>query len=150
MKQKKLITIFLVITLSTVPLNAAYSKNKPDPKVIKDCEIVNESFDNKSYFLFLSAPLSKNRDLARLEIDKKELAPSLVLIECDKVDMKTWMSIKSDYISVIKKANIELKKIVSKYKFLPMITLTCVKNGKITKVESTNPKCPTGFKELYK
>lgn len=136
-------------SLVVVSVSPAHAQNKPDPKVMKDCEAVNETFDNASFFLYLDAPLSKNRDLARLEIGKKELAPSQVLIDCDKIDMKTWKAMKNDYVSVIKNANAELRKIIDKYKLLPMINLTCVKNGKITKIESTNPKCPKGYKKLY-
>jgi len=73
-----------------------------------------------------------------------------VLIECGKIDVKTWKSMKNDYVSAIKSTNTELKKIIRKYKFLPTVRLTCMKNGKITKIESTNPKCPKGYKELYK
>ena len=135
-----------LVIVSVSPANA---QNKPDPKVMKDCEAVNEKYDTASYYLFLNAPLSKNRDLARVEIDDKQLNMPSILIDCDKIDMKTWKSMKNDYVSVIKNANAELRKIITKYKFLPMINLTCVKNGKITKIESTNPKCPKGYKKLY-
>ena len=138
------------LALVAISVSPALAQTKPDPKVMKDCEAVNESFDNASFFLYLDAPLSKNRDLATQEIGKKQLTPSQVLIDCDKIDMKTWKSMKSDYIAVIKSANMELKKIITKYKLLPTVKLTCVKNGQITKFESTNPKCPKGYKELYK
>ena len=131
-------------------VSPAQAQNKPDPKVMKDCEAVNETFDNASFFLQLNAPLSKNRDLAGQEIGKKQLSPSQVLIDCDKIDMKTWKGMKQDYISAIKSANSDLKKIIVKYKLLPTVNLTCIKSGKIIKIESTNPKCPKGYKELYK
>ena len=51
---------------------------------------------------------------------------------------------------VIKKANLELKRIVKKYKLSKTIILTCMKNGQIKNVESTSPTCPKGFKELYR
>jgi hypothetical protein len=143
---------FLLIGTSVVvvPLSAAQAQNKPDPKVLKDCEAVNETFDNASYFIYLKAPLSKNRDLARQEIEKKQVTPSLVLIDCGRIDLKTWKAMKRDYISAIKSANNELKRIVTQNKLLPTVSLTCIKNGKITKVVTTNPKCPKGYKELYK
>ncbi len=147
---KALASILTVLSIVVISANPAQAQNKPDPKVMKDCEAVNETFDNASFFLYLKAPLSKNRDLARVEIDKKQVAPSQILIDCDKIDIKTWKAMKQDYVSAIKSANTEWKRIVSKYKLLPIVTLTCIKNGKITKIESTNPKCPKGYKELYK
>ena len=138
------------LSIVVVSVSPAQAQNKPDPKVMKDCEAVNETFDNTSFFLSFNAPLSKNRDLATQEIGKKQLTPSQVLIDCDKIDMKTWKAMKKDYISAIKSANAELKRIVTQNKLLPTVNLTCIKNGKITKIESTNPKCPKGYKELYK
>ena len=150
-KSIKVITSILMgLSIVVVSVSPAQAQNKPDPKVMKDCEAVNETFDNTSFFLYLNAPLSKNRDLATQEIGKKQLTPSQVLIDCDKIDMKTWKAMKKDYISAIKSANAELKRIVTQNKLLPTVNLTCIKNGKITKIESTNPKCPKGYKELYK
>ena len=150
-KSIKVITSILMgLSIVVVSVSPAQAQNKPDPKVMKDCEAVNETFDNTSFFLSFNAPLSKNRDLATQEIGKKQLTPSQVLIDCDKIDMKTWKAMKKDYISAIKSANAELKRIVTQNKLLPTVNLTCIKNGKITKIESTNPKCPKGYKELYK
>ena len=140
----------MALALLAISVSPALAQTKPDLKVMKDCEAVNETYDSASYFLYLKAPLSRNRDLARVEIADKQIDMSSVLVDCDKLDMKTWKSMKNDYIAVIKRANMELKKIISKYKLLPTVKLTCVKNGKITKFESTNPKCPKGYKELYK
>ena len=140
----------MVIPIVVVSASPAQAQNKPDQKVMKECEAVNETYDSASYFLYLKAPLSKNRDLARVEISDKQLNMSSVLIDCGKLDMKTWKSMKNDYIAVIKNSNAELRKIVKKYNFLPMVTLTCVRKGKITNIESTNPQCPKGFKELYR
>jgi hypothetical protein len=141
----------LLMGMSTVVVSVcpAQAQNKPDPKVVKDCEAVNETYDRATYYLYLQAPLSKNRDLAGVEIGNKQLDMSSILIDCAQIDMKTWKSMKNDYVSVIKSANVELRKIITKYKFLPMINLTCVKNGEIKKIESTNPKCPKGYKKLY-
>lgn len=147
---KALASILTGLSIAFVSVSPAQAQNKPDPKVMRDCEAVNETFDNASFFLYLKAPLSKNRDSARLEIDKKQIAPSQILIDCDKIDMKTWKAMKKDYISAIKSANAELKRIVTQNKLLPTVNLTCIKNGKITKIESINPKCPKGYKELYK
>ena len=144
------VCLLIGISIVVASVSTAQAQNKSDPKVMKDCEAVNETYDNASFFLYLDAPLSRNRDLARVEIDKEQLTPGQVLIDCDKIDMKTWKAMKKDYISAIKSANTELKSIVTKYKFLPTVTLTCEKKGKITKVESTSPKCPKGYKELYK
>ena len=147
---KALACLLMGISLVAMSVNLAHAQTKTDPKVWKDCEAVNGTFDSATYFLYLKAPLSKNRDLARVEISDKGLDMSSILIDCDKIDSKAWKSMKNDYIAVIKSANTELKKIITKYKFLPTVKLTCVKNGKITKIESTNPKCPKGYKELYK
>ena len=137
-------------SIVAIPVSPAQAQNKPDPKVMKDCEAVNATYDSATYFLYRQAPLSKNRDLARVEISNKQLDMTSVLIDCEQIDMKTWKSMKNDYVSAIKSANAELKRIITKYKFLPIVNLTCIKNGKITKVESTSPKCPKGFKELYR
>jgi hypothetical protein len=147
---KGFVCLLIGISIVDVSVSTAQAQNKPDSKVMKDCEAVNETFDNASFSLYLIAPLSKNRDLARVEIGEKQLTPAQVLIDCGKIDMKTWKDMKQDYISAIKNANTGLKRIVAKYKLLPIVTLTCEKKGKITKVESTNPKCPKGYKELYK
>ncbi len=150
-KGLKALACFLIgISMAVVSVSPAQAQNKPDPKVMKDCEAVNATYDSATYFLYRQAPLSKNRDLARVEISNKQLDMTSVLIDCEQIDMKTWKSMKNDYISAIKSANAELKRIITKYKFLPTVNLTCIKNGKITKVESTNPKCPKGYKELYK
>ena len=146
---KALACLLMGASLVVVSGSPAQAQTKADPKVMKDCEAVNEKYDTASYYLFLQAPLSKNRDLARVEIATKQLDMSSVLIDCDKIDMKTWKSMKNDYVSVIKSANAELRKIITKYELSPMISLTCAKNGKITKIESTNPKCPKGYKKLY-
>ena len=147
---KGYICLLIGISIVIVSVSTAQAQNKSDLKVMKDCEAINETYDNASFFLYLKAPLSKNRDLARVEIDKEQLTPGQVLIDCDKIDMKTWKAMKKDYISAIKSANAELKRIVTQNKLLPTVNLTCIKNGKITKIESTNPKCPKGYKELYK
>jgi hypothetical protein len=80
-----------------MPVSPAHSQNKPDPKVIKDCETVNATYDRATYYLYLQAPLSKNRDLARVEIGNKQLDMSSILIDCGQVDMKTWKSMKNEY-----------------------------------------------------
>jgi hypothetical protein len=147
---KELACFLIGISMAVVSVSPAQAQNKPDPKVMKDCEAVNATYDSATYYLYLQAPLSKNRDLARVEISNKQLDMASVLIECGKIDVKTWKSMKNDYVSAIKSTNTELKKIIRKYKFLPTVRLTCMKNGKITKIESTNPKCPKGYKELYK
>ena len=143
------LSIFTIISLSLTTALPAQAQNKPDPKVLKECESVNKGYDMASFWLWKSAPVSKNRDLAMGEIEKKGLGPGVLLIDCNKIDPKAWKSMKNDYSGIIKSANAELKKIITKYKFLPTVKLTCVKNGKITKIESTNPKCPKGYKELY-
>lgn len=140
----------MAISILGTSLSSAHAQNKPDPKVIKDCEAVNETYDSATYFQYLKAPLSKNRDQARLEIDKKQLQMSSILVDCGELDMKTWQSMKNDYLKVIKNANSELKKIVDKYKLAPLVNLTCVKNGKLVKLQEVNPKCPKGYKELYR
>lgn len=147
---KALACLLLGVSISALSVSPAQAQNKPDPKVLKDCEAVNATYDSATYYLYLHAPLSKNRDLARYEISDKQLDMTSVLIDCEKIDMKTWKSMKNDYVTAIKNANIELKKIIAKNKLSPTVNLTCIKNGKITKIESTNPKCPNGYKELYK
>jgi len=147
---KAFVCLLVGMSMAVVSVSAAQAQNKPDPKVMKDCEAVNETFDYPSFFLYMKAPLSKNRDLARVEIDQEQLAPSQILIDCGKIDFKTWKAMKQGYISEIKSANAGWKRIVTKYKLLPTVTLTCGKNGKIAKIESTSPKCPKGYKELYK
>ena len=143
------LSIFTIVSLSLTSALPAQAQNKPDPKVLKECESVNKGYDMASFWLWKSAPVSKNRDLAMAEIEKKGLGPGVLLIDCNKIDSKAWKSMKNDYIAVIKSANAELTKIITKYKFLPTVKLTCVKNGKITKIESTDPKCPKGYKKLY-
>ena len=146
---KALVCLLVGASLMVVSVSPAHAQNKPDPKVMKDCEAVNETYDNASFMLYLQMPLSHNRDAVGQEFANQKLDPSSVLIECDKIDMKSWKSMKKDYILAIKSANLAMKKIVTKYKISPLINLTCVKNGKITKIESTNPKCPKGYKKLY-
>ena len=147
---KSLASLIMGISIVIGSVSSVHAQVKPDPKVMKDCEAVNETYDRDTYYLFLQAPLSKNRDLARVEIGDKELDMGTVLIDCDKIDMQTWKSMKKDYSNAIKSANLQLKRIVAKYNLLPIINLTCVKSGKIVKIDSTNPKCPKGYKELYK
>ena len=106
---KGFICLLIGISIVIVSVSTAQAQNKSDLKVMKDCEAINETYDNASFFLYLKAPLSKNRDLARVEIDKEQLTPGQVLIDCDKIDMKTWKAMKKDYISAIKSANTELK-----------------------------------------
>lgn len=146
------IIVSTLLGMSTVffSVSPTQAQNKPDAKVLKDCEEINQTYDYASYSLYMKAPLSRNRDLARQEIEKKLVAPSAVLIDCGKIDQKTWKMMKNDYISEIILANAELKRIVTQYKLLPLVNLTCLKNGKIKKIQSTNPKCPKGYKELYK
>ena len=147
---KALAFLLMGISIVLVSVSPAQAQNKPDPKVMKDCEAVNATYDNDSFSLYLHMPLSPNRDAAGREFSNQKLDPSSVLIDCDKIDMNAWKSMKKDYVSAIKSANKAMKKIVNKYKLAPMVNLTCVKNGKIAKIESTNPKCPKGYKELYK
>jgi hypothetical protein len=150
-KYLELLAILLMgISMVATPLNPAHGQDRPDPKVWKDCEAVNQTYDSSTYYLYLKAPMSENRDLARVEISNKQLDMSSVLVDCERLDMKTWKSMKNDYISAIKSANLELRKIVARNNLLPIVKLTCIKNGKIAKIESINPKCPQGYKELYR
>lgn len=147
---KIFVSILLGISTLYFSVIPTQAQNRPDAKVMKECEEINQIYDYASYSLYMKAPLSRNRDLARQEIEKKLVAPSAVLIDCGKIDQKTWTMMKYDYISEIKSANADLKRIVTQYKLLPLVNLTCLKNGKIKKVQSTSPKCPKGYKELYK
>jgi len=71
-KGLKALACFLIgISMAVVSVSPAQAQNKPDPKVMKDCEAVNATYDSATYYLYLQAPLSKNRDLARVEISNK-------------------------------------------------------------------------------
>ena len=41
-------------------VSPAQAQTKPGPKVMKDCEVVNATYDSVRYFLYRQAPLSKN------------------------------------------------------------------------------------------
>jgi hypothetical protein len=137
---------WLLVCLSIFLLawpNSAYAK--PDPQVLKECLAVK--LDQKSFMTYLNRPLSPERDAARLEIDKLNARPEL--LNCNKLDLKTWKSIKSDYIKTINQANLNMQKIVAKYFKEIETEITCIKNGQIKKVIAVKPTCPSGYKKLY-
>ena len=96
---------------------------------------------------YLNRPLSPERDAARVEIDKLKARPEL--INCNKLDLRTWNSIKSDYIKTINQANLNMQKIVAKYFKEIESEITCIKNGEIKKISAVKPICPKGYKKLY-
>ena len=133
---------YLAIFLFVSP-NSAYAK--PNPQVLKECLAVK--LDQKSFMTYLNRPLSPERDAARVEIDKLKARPEL--LNCNKLDLSTWNSIKSDYIKRINQANLNMQRIVAKYFKEIEIEITCIKSGEIKKVTGVKPVCPKGYKKLY-
>lgn len=143
------LSVLSIVSLSLTSALPAHAENKPDPKVAKECEAINETYDGMAYGLILRLPLgAKNRDIAQREVNEGKASPD-ILLECGALDSKTWKSIKNDYSKVVKSANITIKMIIKKYNLIPDKTITCMKNGLKKEVTSTNPKCPRGYKKLY-
>lgn len=148
MKRQRALFLTMLMTsfLLSIP---SHSVPKADPKIVKECDNINATFDRDTFWLMKSAPLSKNRDLAMQEIVKNDLDPSAILIDCELIDRKSWITIKKDYQKVIQATNTKLRKIAIKYNFEALTSITCMKNGKKRIVEAINPKCPFGYKKIY-
>ena len=146
---KALLSLFIGLSIVTMSVGPAHAQNKPDQKVVKECEAINETYDGISYGLIIGLPLDKkNRDIAQREVYEGKASPE-ILIECGALDSKTWKSIKADYSKVVKSANNTIKMIIEKYNLIPDKTITCMKSGLKKEVTSSNPKCPKGYKKLY-
>ena len=144
---KALACLLMGISIVAASVSPAQAQEKIDRKVEKDCEAVRNTYDYVSAGLITGMPYNPEATKEMVDVN----ATTQILIKnCEKLDAKTWKSIKQDHIKVIKKANLELKRIVKKYKLSKTIVLTCMKNGQIKTVESINPACPKGFKELYR
>jgi hypothetical protein len=48
--------LLMGILIVAMPLNPVYDQTRPDPKVWKDCEAVNHTYDSSTYYLYLKAP----------------------------------------------------------------------------------------------
>jgi len=70
-------------------------------------------------------------------------------LDCNKLDITTWNSIKSDYKKKIDQANANMQKIVKKYFKVVEKEITCIKNGEIKKISAVKPVCPKDYKKLY-
>ena len=146
---KRLVGFVIGLSIVTTSFSAAHAQNKPDPKVVKACEAINETYDGISYGLIIGLPLDKkNRDIAQKEVYEGKASPE-ILIECGALDSKTWKSIKADYSKVVKSANKTILAIIKKYNLVPDKTITCMKSGVKEEVTSSSPKCPKGYKKLY-
>ena len=145
---KALACLLMGISIVAMSVSPAQAKEKIDRKVEKDCEAVRNTYDYESAGLISNLPFDP--DGAVKEMVDANATTQILIKNCEKLDAKTWKSIKEDHIKVIKKANLELKRIVKKYKLSKIIVLTCMKNGQIKTVESVSPTCPKGFKELYR
>jgi len=132
------LTMFLLISPSP-----AYAKS--DPKVLKECSSIK--LDQKSFMTYKNRPSSPERDAARVEIDKLKARPEL--LDCNKLDITTWNSIKSDYKKKIDQANANMQKIVAKYFKVVEKEIACIKNGEIKKISAVKPVCPKNYKKLY-
>jgi len=151
MKQglKALISLLIGLSIVTMSVVPTYAQNKPDPKVVKECEAINETYDSISYSLIRGLPLDKkNRDIAQKEVYEGKASPD-ILLDCGALNSKTWKSIKNDYSKVVNSANATIKMIIKKYNLVPDKTITCMKSGLKKEVTSSNPKCPPGYKKLY-
>ena len=118
---------------------------QPSAQVVKECSAV--TLDEKSFMIFLHKPLSPARYAAMNDIEKLKARPEL--LNCNKIDLTSWNSIKADYIKRINQANLNMQKIVAKYFKNEDIEITCSQAGEITKVTGPDPKCPSGYKKLY-
>jgi hypothetical protein len=147
---KALASILMGISIMVISVGPASAQEKIDTKVQKDCEALRDTYDEKSYMLILEMPLGKDRNIAFQELKEANALTGILIQRCDLLNAKSWKSIKSDYSKTIAKANQELKRIVIKYKLQKSINLTCIKNGVLKEVRSLDPKCPKGFKALYK
>jgi hypothetical protein len=147
---KTLAYLLMGILMAVLSLFPANAQEKIDLKVQKDCEAIRELYDQKSFSLILEMPQSNDRNAAFKELEKGNASPGILIQRCDLLNAKSWKSIKSDYSKTITKANKELKRIVIKYKLQKSINLTCMKNGVLKEISGIDPKCPKGFKELYR
>ncbi len=149
-KARRVPTLFL-IGISVVAMSAtpAFAQNKPDPKVVKECEAINNTYDYLNHSLIIGLPLDvPNRDKAQKELNNLNASHDIIL-DCGAISYKSWQGIKNDYAKVIKAANKTMKAIILKYKLKQEITITCIKNGLKKDVTSLEPKCPKGYKKLY-
>ena len=146
---KALASILTVLSIVVISANPAQAQNKPDPKVVKECEAINNTYDYLNHSLIIGLPLDvPNRDKARKELNDLNASYDIIL-ECGAISYKSWQGIKNDYAKVIKAANKTMKAIILKYKLKQEITITCIKNGLKKDVTSLEPKCPKGYKKLY-
>ena len=149
-KALKLLKLFL-IGISVVALSAtpAFAQNKLDPKVVKECEVINNTYEYLNHSLIIGLPLDvPNRDKAQKELNDLNASRDIIL-DCGAINYKSWQGIKNDYAKVIKAANKTMKVIILRYKLRQEITITCIKSGLKKDVTSLDPKCPKDYKKLY-
>ena len=149
-KALKMLKLFLigtsVLALSATP---AFAQNKLDPRVVKECEAINNTYEYLNHSLIIGLPLDvPNRDKAQKELNDLNASHDIIL-ECGAISYKSWQSIKNDYAKVVKAANKSMKTIILKYKLRQEITITCIKGGLKKDITSLDPKCPKGYKKLY-
>jgi hypothetical protein len=146
----KPLKFFLVgVSVLAVSATSAFAQNKPDPKVVKECEAINNTYDYLNHSLIIGLPLDvPNRDKAQKELNDLNASHDIIL-ECGDISYKSWKGIKEDYEKVVKTANKTMKAIILKYKLQQKITITCIKSGLKKDVTSVDPKCPKGYKKLY-
>ena len=135
-----------LVVISVSPANA---QTKADLKAIKECNQVNIKYSTKIYDAILQSLEGETRSSAQMELIESNATPK-IRIECKKLTQKSWNSVKSDYIKAIKNAAIELKRIQLKYSELKAETIVCIKDGINQQMTGLDPKCPEGYKELYK
>jgi hypothetical protein len=145
----KLLTVLSLVFLSLSTPLPVHAQNKPDPRVVKECEAISNTYDYLTNSFIIGLPLDvPNRFEAQRDLANSNASRDIIL-ECGAIDFKSWQSIKDDYLKVIKKANQTMKAIIRKYKLRQEITITCIKNGLKKDITSFDPKCPSGYKKLY-
>ena len=144
---KALAGLLMGMYLVAVSVSPSYAQKKPDLKVIKDCESIRDTYDFDSAGLIAGIPFNPE---ANNEMNMSKAAPDILIYHCELIDPKSWKSIRSDYLLSIKKANIELRRIVKKYNLGKQSSIICMKNGLVKEIKSLNSKCPTGFKKISK
>lgn len=148
---KALACILMGISIVAVSVSPAQAQTKADMKAIKDCNLVSKKYSTKTYDSvgrLISSLDPELRSQAYMEMTY-EITPK-ILIDCKKLNQKSWKLIKSDYQKAIENAGKELKRIQLKYKDSKQINLICIKDGVNQKITGINPKCPDGFTELYR
>jgi hypothetical protein len=144
---------YLLIGISVVVFSVgpAQAQTKADLKAIKECDAVTKKYSTETYDsvgALIRSLDQESQSQAQMELTY-EITPK-ILINCKKLNQKSWKLIKSDYQKAIENAAKELKRIQLKYKENKQINLICIKDGVNQKITGVNPKCPDGFTELYR